>query len=393
MKSKNHPLGGLLVIEMASVLAGPALGMFLAELGATVIKVENPAVGGDVTRKWLLETENEEDISAYFSSVNWGKQSVALDIAHKPGREILYGLVKKADIFLSSFKPGDAQKLKTGYGDLSALNPSMIYLNISGFGENDPRPGYDAIVQAESGFMFMNGTPGSGPVKMPVALMDILASHQAKEAVLLALLNRQQTGKGDYLTVSLIDAAVAALANQASNYLQAGHIPQRMGSEHPNIAPYGNIFPTKDGKLVILAIGTDRQFQALCEILKIDHQGRFSNNYQRVKNREELNLLLKNKIAQQNSGPFLKTLASQNIPAGQVKNLKEVLGHDRADKMIFEEEGLSAVRTVAFESTSFSKRNLSPPPRCGEHTASILSGYLNMDRLEIQKLREHRTII
>jgi len=258
-------LNGLKVLELASVLAGPGVGQFFAELGAEVIKVENLKTGGDVTRTWKLASEKaEDDRSAYFSSVNWGKKSLALDLTDSSGKSIVQKLAAQTDVVIASFKSGDAEKLGVAYSQLQKVNPKLIYGQITGYGSDNARVGYDAVIQAESGFMDMNGERGGSPLKMPVALVDVLAGHQLKEGLLLALLKREKTGEGSWVEVSLIQAAIASLANQASNWLVAQSLPSRQGSLHPNIAPYGESFETKDGRQVILAVGNDRQFADLC---------------------------------------------------------------------------------------------------------------------------------
>ena len=185
-------------MELASVLAGPSVGQFFAELGAEVIKIENPATGGDVTRSWKSAGEDTDDRSAYFCSCNWGKKSVLIDLGDAGHRQKFYKLVETADIVIASYKPGDAEKLKVDYDSLSKINPRLVYGQITGYGLSDDRVGYDAVIQAESGFMDMNGYPQSDPLKLPVALIDVLAAHQLKEALLVALLNREKTGSGNF---------------------------------------------------------------------------------------------------------------------------------------------------------------------------------------------------
>ena len=254
--TEKTPLQGLKVLELASVLAGPSVGMFFAELGATVYKIENVTTHGDVTRKWKLPKEDADtDISGYFSSVNWGKSSFAVDLCREEGLNIIYELAAQCDIVLVSYKPGDAEKLRVDYPTLKRYNEKLIYSHITGYGLQNPRAGFDAIIQAESGFTFMNGQPDGPPTKMPVALMDVLAAHHLKEAILLALYYREKTGKGQYIEASLFKAGVSSLANQATNWLVGRAIPQRMGSDHPNIVPYGTIFKTADGKEIVLAHG------------------------------------------------------------------------------------------------------------------------------------------
>ena len=254
-------LSNLIVIELASVLAGPDVGMFFSELGAKVIKIENKLTGGDVTRNWKLSSEpTENNVSAYFSSVNWNKEYLFLNLSLKEDQEQVYELVKTADIVIANFKPGDDKKLGMNYEKLKSYNPKIIFGEINGYGESNKRAAYDVVLQAETGFMSMNGSPESGPVKMPIALIDVLAAHQLKEGLLLALLQKEKTGNGSKVEVSLYDSALASLKNQATNWLMNKHIPRPIGSLHPNIAPYGETFTTKDNKTIVLAIGSNNQF-------------------------------------------------------------------------------------------------------------------------------------
>ena len=323
----NQLLNDIRVLELANVLAGPSVGMALAELGARVVKVENLLTLGDVTRTWKLPSEDPDtNISGYFSCVNWGKKSLAIDLNKPEGLDIVYRLTEVSDIVLVSYKPGDAEKLKVDYNTLKQYNKSLIYAHLTGYGLKNERAGYDAIIQAESGFTYMNGEQGGKPVKMPVALMDILAGHQLKEAILLALLNRFRKGEGTYIEASLIKSGVAALANQATNWLVGNSIPQRMGSDHPNIVPYGRIFYTRDEKPVVLAVGSDKQFAELCSILgkpELAQDPKYSTNFNRVKNRNEIYPILQDLVAQIDRDPFLNELARRRIPAGGVYNMQE----------------------------------------------------------------------
>lgn len=205
---------GLRVVELASVLAGPSVGQFFAELGAEVIKVENLKTGGDVTRSWKSAGEKTDDRSAYFCSCNWCKKSVAIDLSTKPGNEAVVRLIQGADVVIASYKPGDAERLGVAYAQWKDKHPRLIYGQITGYGPDTDRVGYDAVVQAEAGFMDMNGAADGPPTKMPVALIDVLAAHQLKEGLLLALIHRDRTGKGTFVGVSLLDAALASLVIQ-----------------------------------------------------------------------------------------------------------------------------------------------------------------------------------
>lgn len=379
----------LTVLELASVLAGPGVGQFFAELGAEVIKVENLKTTGDVTRSWKSSEEKTDDRSAYFCSVNWGKQSIALDLSTAEGREIVHRLASRSHIVIASYKPGDAEKLGVDYHTLARQNPGLIYGQITGYGSHNPRVGYDAIIQAESGFMFMNGEPGGRSLKMPVALMDILAGHHLKEGLLLALLYKLQTGKGKLLEVSLIQAAVASLANQASNYLVAGQVPRKQGSAHPNIAPYGDVFMTRDGLEILLAVGTDKQFSQLINILKISEysqDSRFATNVLRVKNRKLLNRVLGKAIGQFAAEELVQMLHAGKIPAGLIRNMREVLEDPGVQEMMFHDGPLRGVITYAGRTAGAKVPHLLPPPHLGEHSRKILEELLKMSPTDVRSL-------
>ncbi|MFO0331793.1 MAG: CaiB/BaiF CoA transferase family protein [Bacteroidota bacterium] len=372
MQSKEM-FAGLRVLELASVLAGPSVGQFFAELGAEVIKVENPKTGGDVTRSWKSAGETTDDRSAYFCCCNWGKQSVALDLSQPADLETLKKMVPTMDVVIASYKPGDAEKLGVSYEQLKAINQQLIYGQITGYGRDDVRVGYDAVIQAESGFMDLNGAKDGPPTKMPVALIDVLAAHQLKEGLLLALLHRERTQQGGLVEVSLIQAALSSLANQATNWLVAKKLPMRQGSAHPNIAPYGDVFETKDHKQILLAVGSDRQFEDLMEVLGLSPDGsvrmkpwdldKFSTNQQRVKNRDELNRLLAGKIQEMNSSDLMAALLAKKIPGGLVQNVKEALAMPMAKEIMLEGDGLKGVRNFVGK-MSFAEvmKELSEPP-------------------------------
>jgi len=369
-------LQDLKVLELASVLAGPSAGQFFAELGAEVIKIENPKIGGDVTRSWKTGDEPTDDRSAYFCSCNWGKKSVALDLTLPKDLEVVKKLAARADIIIASYKPGDAEKLGVSYQQLRANNEQLIYGQISGYGSDDERVGYDAVIQAETGFMDLNGEKDGPPTKMPVALIDVLAAHQLKEGLLLALLNRERTGKGNFVEVSLIQTAVASLANQATNWLVGKKLPSRQGSAHPNIAPYGDSFLTQDSKRILLAVGSDKQFEELLQVLGISHEvlaNEFFKNQYRVVHRKELNKILAEKMMNIQSSVLIKQLRSKKIPAGFIQNMKEVFEAQQAKEIMMECQGLIGVKGfVAKSSGVLSNSGLLAPPHLGEHTDEIL---------------------
>ncbi len=367
-------LNDLKVLELASVLAGPSVGQFFAELGAEVIKIENPKIGGDVTRGWKTPGEPTDDRSAYFCSCNWGKKSVALDLTIQKDLEIVKKLAAKSDIIIASYKPGDAEKLGVSYLQLKTSNPQLIYGQITGYGSDDDRVGYDAVIQAEAGFMALNGEHDGPPTKMPVALIDVLAAHHLKEGVLLALLKREKTKEGSFIEVSLVQTAVASLANQATNWLIGKKLPTRQGSAHPNIAPYGDSFVTQDSKRILLAVGSDKQFDELMKILELKIPEEFAVNQQRVAHRKELNKLLAEKIMNVNSEVLIKKLRARKIPAGFIQNLKEVFELPQAMKMVLTGAGVQGVRNYVGRHTG----NWQPtnsflsPPHLGEHTEQVV---------------------
>jgi crotonobetainyl-CoA:carnitine CoA-transferase CaiB-like acyl-CoA transferase len=349
-------LSNLKVIELASVLAGPDVGMFFAELGAKVIKIENELQGGDVTRKWKSSNEDKDsNVSAYFSSVNWRKEYIFLNLTKQEDQNKVYSLISDADIVISNFKPGDDLKLNMDYSTLKNFNPTLIYGEINGYGSASKRAAYDVVLQAETGFMSMNGDQNSGPLKMPIALIDVLAAHQLKEGLLLALLKKEKTGKGSLVEVSLYDSAIASLKNQATNWLMNNLIPQPIGSLHPNIAPYGETFKTKDNKLLVVAIGNDKHFNLLLEVLNADHlinNKQFLTNQLRVINRKDLGTQLKIFFKLQTKEELMSKFISLNIPVGAINNLSEVFENDDAKKLILEET-IDGVHTKRIKTAIF----------------------------------------
>ncbi len=382
MSSLREFFANLLVIETATILAGPAVGMFLAELGATIIKIENVKSGGDPTRHWKLKHEDTEtDISAYFSSVNWGKKSLALNLSDESDRQILFDLLTKADILLQNFRPDVQTRLGLTYPELHQLNEGLICAQVTAYEAGDNRPGFDAMMQAESGFMQINGQADGPPTKMPVALVDVLAAHQLKEALLLALLNRNLTGQGSELTVSLFQSAVASLVNQATNYLVADVIPTRRGSDHPNISPYGSVYQTADGKDVILAVGTDRQFAQLCHVLgyaALAIDDRFVTNVQRVAHNETLKQLIAAQIKTFTQNDLLEKLNQVSVPAGAVRHMNEVFEQPLSQAILHQGHlnngrAIRGVRSITFNlPDGLEAHPLTPPPHLNEHRHEIL---------------------
>ena len=346
----------LTVVELAGVLAGPAVGNFFSELGAKVVKVENKRSGGDVTRQWRQPGESTEGPSAYFSSVNWNKDSLFLDLGDTNDKQKVNELIKGADIVITNFKKGDDKKFGLTFDDVKAINPTVIQGHISGFGTESDRLAYDLILQAETGFMSMNGQPDSSPTKIPLALIDVLAAHQLKEGILCALLKQKENPDQAFrVDVSLYDSAIASLINQATNWLMNGNVPQRIGSLHPNIAPYGEIFTTADDRLITLAIGSDRQFRDLCEILQADElakQSEYKDNEARVENRKKMSDILDEQIGKFESDFFLEKCHNNFVPAAEIKNLQQVFDSEKSQQLLLREEK-EGRRTIRPKTTVF----------------------------------------
>jgi crotonobetainyl-CoA:carnitine CoA-transferase CaiB-like acyl-CoA transferase len=341
----------LKVLELSTVLAGPAVGQFFAELGAQVIKVEPPS--GDVTRSWRVAHEQPQNgLSAYYVSVNWGKEVWFVNLSNPEDLKRVKQAATVADVVITNQKPASLEKYGLDYATLSAHNPTLVYALLTGYGTPNPRLGYDAVVQAESGFMDLNGQPDGPPTKMPVALMDLLAAHQMKEGVLVALLRRERTGKGGLVEVSLMDAGIASLANQASTFLNTGAVPKRLGSDHPQIAPYGTVFYDAEGLPFILAVGSDAQFAALCTLLGRPgwaQQPEYATNPARVNHRKRLTQDLQTAFSAWQRNELLRQLEAAGVPAGAVQNLAEVAQTPNAKALeLNAANGLKGYRTAVF---------------------------------------------
>jgi len=342
----NNILKGLKVVELASVLAGPSVGTFLAEMGAEVIKVENPDTGGDITRRWKLPAEDPDStVSAYYCSANWNKESIFLDLKKDADRQNVRTLIADADILLENFKPGDSIKFSLDYKSVKLLNPRLIVGHIQAYSDQDA-PGFDVVIQAECGFMSLNGPAPEG-LKWPLPIVDILAAHQLKEGILLALIQRAQTGRGSLVSVSLFDAAVASLYNIGGNVLMGGADPVATGRLHANIAPYGETVTSSDGVTIVLAVGTDQQFHSLCEILNCtkDFTDSFSTNSMRVRDRGTMETTLRNHARRIGFDVLEKGLIGKKVPFGKVKTVKEVLASLPENSFLREKtEGVGTVR-------------------------------------------------
>ncbi|GAB4389501.1 CaiB/BaiF CoA transferase family protein [Albidovulum sp.] len=366
------PLAGLKVVELARVLAGPWAGQTLADLGAEVIKVEAPA--GDDTRRWgppFVEREGDRS-AAYFHCCNRGKKSVTADFQTEQGRALVHRLVRDADVLIENFKVGGLKKYGLDYDSLAAINPRLIYLSITGFGQDGPyaaRPGYDFIVQGMCGLMSVTGDPDGHPQKVGVALTDIFTGIYGVTAVLAALHQRQRTGRGQHIDMSLLDVGTAIMSNQALNYLVSGQPPVRLGNSHPNIVPYST-FDCADG-WIIIAVGNDGQFRRLCELLgmaEIADDPRFATNPERVTHRAELTRLITERTVKRPKADLLAACEKAGVPAGPINHMDEVFADPQviARGLRIAPQGIPGVRSPFV----FSGAELSldrPSPRLGEN--------------------------
>jgi crotonobetainyl-CoA:carnitine CoA-transferase CaiB-like acyl-CoA transferase len=333
----QNPFHGLKVLDLSSVLAGPLTGTFFAELGARVIKIENKLTDGDATRQWKLPKEDPDSpYSAYYFSANFGKEIMLMDLTDREERLTLEKMIEEADVVISNFQKKTASKLDLEPDTLLEKYPHLIIAQLSAYEYDDPRPGYDLVMQGETGWISMTGTDSDHLCKLPVAIVDIIAAHQLKEAILISLIHKLKNGKGNITHVSLFKSSISALANQASNYLMMGHIPKPIGTLHPNIAPYGDIFTTNDGQKVLLAIGSDAQFKKLWFSLSFGNENyhNFELNSQRLKSRSVLVSELQQKIGLVDLNHFKSLMNQNNLPFCVIDDIQAVFEQPLALQMV-----------------------------------------------------------
>ena len=395
------PLVGFRVLDLSRILAGPWASQMLADLGAEVIKIERPLAGDD-TRSWgpPYMPDGEGQITteaAYFHGANRGKYSVCIDMSSTAGQELIRNLVTKSDILIENFKVGGLKKYGLDYDNLKAINPKLIYCSITGFGQTGPyaeRAGYDFMIQAMGGLMSVTGEPGGQPMKVGVALADVLTGLYAANAIQAALIHQLRSGEGQYIDLALLDVQVASLANQAMNYLASGVNPTRLGNAHPNIVPY-QAFQTRDGYL-ILAVGNDAQFKRFCDLAgraDLASDDRYLKNSERVKNRQTLVPQLIDIMLAQDSDYWLEQLNAKGIPCGPINNIDQVfsdpqvqhrgmqleLDHPVAGKVA------SVGNPIKLSETPVSYEKA--PPTLGQHTEAVLSDLLELNPEQIKQLR------
>lgn len=403
-------LEGIRVVDMTRILAGPWCTQILGDLGAEVIKIEHPDRGDD-TRQWgppWLKDVNGDDTeeSSYYLSANRNKYSVAIDIKTPEGCEMVKQLVAQSDIFIENFKVGGLVQYGLDYASLKKINPKLIYLSITGFGQTGPmarQPGYDYLIQGLGGLMSITGlpddSPGGGPQRVGVAISDITTGLYATIGLLSSLYERNTTGKGQYIDLALLDTVTGWLANQASSFLTGGKVPERTGNWHPNLAPY-QPFKTKNGNM-ILAVGNDSQFKDLCDVIglpEIATDKRFTTNPDRNANREALEVILQEKFSSQSTAYWLDLLPKSGVPASAINSIDETfdMPQIQSREMLIEmKHPLSGTVKGVANPLNFSETEIQyrkPAPMHGEDTSQVLKDLLGIDEKSQETLRQKGAI-
>ncbi|MDR7092622.1 CaiB/BaiF CoA transferase family protein [Hydrogenophaga laconesensis] len=391
---KPGALHGVKVLDLSRVLAGPWATQMLGDLGADVVKVERPGTGDD-TRAWGPPwvggaDHPAHDMSAYFTCANRSKRSVAIDLSSEDGQALIRRLAAQTDVLVENFKVGGLTQYGLDYASLSQVNPGLIYCSITGFGQTGPyaqRPGYDFLVQGMGGLMSVTGQadtePGGGPMKVGVALVDVMTGLYASNAILAALQHRHRTGEGQHIDVALLDVQVAALANQAANHLVGGLVPQRMGNAHPNIVPYQD-FPTADGHM-ILTVGNDGQFERLCTVAghaEWAADARFRTNAARVEHREALVALLRAETVKRTTAQWIDALEKAGVPCGPINDIAQVFAdpHVVARSLRVPMPGPAGELSTVASPLRLSATPVSyalGPPALGAHTEEVVREWLS----------------
>lgn len=372
---RRAPLDGLIVADLSRVLAGPYCTMLLADLGATVIKVENAA--GDDTRSWM--PPEKDGVSTYYLSINRNKRSIVLDFREPDDVEVAHELLRRADIAVENFKPGGLAKYGLDYETARQINPALIYLSISGFGtgEGSWLPGYDLVVQAVSGLMSLTGSEDGPAYRAGISVFDVMTGLHGTIGILAALHQRAETGEGQHVEVNLLSSALSGLVNQTGAFVAGGVVPHRMGNEHPSVYPYQTM-PTRDREMIIAA-ANDRQFRALCEVLGVGEladDDRFRLNADRTANRDQLHPILLERLAEWSADDLFFALNKAGVPAGPVNSIAE--GVELAERLGLEprvtlgdgDDAVDLVRNpITFSGAGI--RYASPPPDVGEHSDEV----------------------
>ncbi|GFT44827.1 succinate--hydroxymethylglutarate CoA-transferase [Nephila pilipes] len=397
--SIGDPLAGIRILDMTRILAGPFCTMILGDLGAEVIKVENPN-GGDETRNWGPPFINNE--SAYFISINRNKKSIAIDLKMPQGRDLIKELAVKSDVLVENFVPGKLSSFGLDYDSLKQIAPHLIYCSITGYGSTGPyatRPGFDVIAASMSGLLSITGPEDGEPCKVGVAMTDLATGLYAHGAIMAALLQKMKTGKGQNIDCNLLSTQVSLLANIGSNYLNAGYKANRWGTAHESIVPY-QAFRTKDGYVTVGA-GSNKQFKVLCEILNVQHlltDPKFLTNKDRVKNRKILISELNNIFSKQTTQQWMNKFEGCDIPCGPVNKIEQVFNDPQVihNKMVIDmihsTAGNIRMTGSAVKYSDINNQGRLPPPSFAEHTDVVLSSVLSYSKDKIQFLRESKVI-
>ena len=387
------PLDGITVLDLSRVLSGPYCTMMLADMGARVIKLEQPGKGDD-TRGWGPPFQNGE--SAYFMSINRNKESLTLNLKHQDGRRVLEQLIGRSDVLVENFRPGTLARMGLGYTDLSKAHPALVYCSVSGFGHTGPRrcqPGYDAVMQGEGGLMSITGA-GDGPAyRLGVAIADIVSGMFAAYGIAMALLARHRTSRGQFVDVGMLDSVTALLTYQAGIYFATDTPPRRMGNRHPTIVPYETL-EAADGDLVV-AVGNDQLWRTFCEVTgltDLTDDPRFATNQDRVQRHGELRPLLVERLQTRPAAAWIEAMTEAGIPCGAVRDLAQVFSDpqivERAMVVALDHPIAGAIRALGvpakLSETPGSVRT--PPPVLGQHTDGILTE-LGLSGDEIEQLR------
>jgi len=386
MTESNGPLAGVNVLDLSRILAGPSCTQLLGDLGASVLKIENPATKGDDTRTWgppfVQSTDDRAtDISSYFAAANRNKRSVAVDFTTRSGQETIRRLARQADILVENYRPGGLIKYGLNYDSLAIEFPHLIYCSISGFGQTGPncgKPGYDLLAQGFGGIMSLTGEPDGPPMKVGVGIADVMCGMYACVGILAALRHREQTGEGQMIDLALVDTQVAWLVNEGVNYLTSRKVPKRLGNAHPNIAPY-ETFETCDGH-VIVAVGNDNQFRRFCNAIEcpeLADEPRYATNPNRLANRDTLIPIIQSVLKTKTKGAVITILEAADISVGPVLPLDEVFASSQVEerKMKIEMTSKHADIHLIGNPLKFSKTPITyrfPPPRFGADTDRIL---------------------
>ncbi|MCA0872460.1 CoA transferase [Seohaeicola saemankumensis] len=387
MDGSEGALSGVKVLDLTRILAGPTCTQLLGDLGATVIKIENPASGGDDTRQWgppYMENPDgsDSDLSAYFMSANRNKRSVAVDIATREGQATIRRLASHADVLIENFKPGGLAKYGLDHATLAQDFPGLVYCSISGYGQTGPnaaKPGYDLMAQGFGGIMSLTGAPDGPPMKVGVGIADVMCGMYATVGILAALRHRDATGEGQQVDIALVDAQIAWLINEGVNFLTSGVLPERRGNAHPNIVPY-DTYATADGH-VILAVGNDAQFRRCCGVLGLEalpDDPRFATNPARLRHRDALNAHLVPAVRRLTTAEVIAGLEAVSVPVGPVQTLDQVFASDQVaarNMRIDMEAGPGPVRLIGnplrLSRTPVTYRHA--PPGFGADTDAVLN--------------------